>query len=64
MFDKSKRREFVQASVAEVIAELSKLPGDCKVHFNGSDWGFLHVNTEGSICSFDDSALEESYEED
>lgn len=64
MFDKRRRTEFVQASVSEVIAVLSKLPASCEVCFNGSEWGFLHVNTEGTICSFDDDALEEDYPED
>ena len=64
MFDKRRRVEFSHASVAEVIAELSKLPGDCKVNFNGCANGFLHVNTEESICFFDDDALNDIYPEE
>lgn len=64
MFDKRKRREFCQASVTEIIIALSQLPANCEVCFNGSEWGFLHVNAEGTICSFDDDALEEDYPEE
>lgn len=64
MFDINKRKEFFQPTVAEVIEALSELPKDTKVYFNGCHQGYLHVEKNRNVCSFDDSALEEDYEEE
>ena len=62
MYDLDRRVEFNEPTVREVVASLMKLPLDMKVHFNGCDSGFLHVDSENSCCSFDDGDLEDAYE--
>ena len=61
MYDLNKRVELSSPAVKDVLDSLMKLPTDMKVHFNGVDSGFLHVDSENNCCSFDDSELAEEY---
>ena len=66
MFDINKRKEFCEPTVAEIIEALQELPADMTMCFCGTSVGYLHVDTEENICSFDYSDLSdcEDYEEE
>lgn len=64
MFDKSKRVEFFHATVADVIKELSKLSAETKICFNGSELGYLHIDENDMVCSFDSEDLDDSEDYD
>lgn len=64
MLDKSKRKEFFEPTVSEVITALEELPQDMQMCFCGTSVGYLHVDPEENVCSFDYSDLSEDYEDE
>lgn len=62
MYDISKRRECKNMKVWEAIEILCKMPLNAKVLFNGDEYGYLHVEEDESTISFDDSSLDDEYE--
>ena len=42
-------------------AEPDKLPENAKVLFNGDNYGYVHIEKDDSIISFDDSSLDDDY---
>lgn len=63
-YDIDKRKGFSRATTDEVIAVLKELPSDMTVCFCGVSVGYLHVDTEKNICSFDYDELSEEYDEE
>ncbi|MCM1215965.1 MAG: hypothetical protein NC548_15770 [Lachnospiraceae bacterium] len=63
MYDIDKRREMKDATVKEVMEILKELPEDAKVHFNGDNYGYIHIEADNSVISFDDSSLDDLYDE-
>ena len=61
MYDLNKRQEMRNAEVKDVIELLRKLPENAKVLFNGEDHGYVHIEKDDSIISFDDSSLDDDY---
>lgn len=62
MYDISKRRECKNMKVWEAIEILCKMPLNAKVLFNGDEYGYLHIEEDESANSFDDSSLDDEYE--
>ena len=62
MYDISKRRECKNMKVWEAIEILCKMPLNAKVLFNGDEYGYLHIEEDESAISFDDSSLDDEYE--
>lgn len=62
MYDLSKRQEMRNVEVWEVIELLQKLPKNSKVLFNGDNYGYVHIEADESVISFDNSSLDEDYE--
>ena len=62
MYDFSKRRECGGMLVWEVIEILCKMPLNALVLFNGDAYGYIHIEEDESAISFDDSSLDEEYE--
>ena len=61
MYDLRKRQEMRNVEVKEVIELLQKLPENAKVLFNGDNYGYVHIEKDDSIISFDDSSLDDDY---
>lgn len=59
-YDLTKRKYILNATVEEVINELSKFPKNAKFYIAGSSDFFIHANEE-KVC-LDDSSLEEEYD--
>lgn len=64
MFDKNRRIEARDMTVAELRAILEDLPDNCEVNFMGDNYGYIHIESDLSIISFDDASLEDEYEEE
>lgn len=66
MYDINKRKELHEATVAQLIEELAKLPPDTTVYCGGCGPVWLHVDLakDGSAVNIDYDALDECYEED
>ena len=62
MYDFSKRRECGGMLVWEVIEILCKMPLNALVLFNGDEYGYIHIEEDESAISFDDSSLDDEYE--
>lgn len=62
MYDISKRRECKYIQVWEVIEILCKMPLNALVLFNGDECGYIHIEEDESVISFDDSSLDDEYE--
>lgn len=62
MYDFSKRRECRGMLVWEVIEILCRMPLNARVLFNGDEYGYIHIEEDESAISFDDSSLDEEYE--
>lgn len=62
MYDLSKRQEMRNVEVWEVIELLQKLPKNSKVLFNGDNYGYVHIEADESVISFDSTSLDEDYE--
>ena len=63
-YDISKRQRFFESTVTDVITALKELPEDMMVCFCGTSEGYLHVDVEENICSFDYDDLSEEYDEE
>lgn len=63
MYDINKRREMKDATVKDVKEILEGLPDDAKVYFNGDNYGYIHIEDDNSVISFDDSSLDDMYDE-
>ena len=61
MYDLNKRKEMRNVEVKDVIELLQKLPENAKVFFNGDNYGYVHIEKDDSIISFDDSSLDDDY---
>ena len=61
VYDLNKRQEMRNVEVKEVIELLRKLPENAKVLFNGEDHGYVHIEKDNIIISFDDSSLDDDY---
>lgn len=62
MYDISKRRECKNMKVWEALEILCKMPLNALVLFNGDEYGYLHIEEDESAISFDDSSLDDEYE--
>ena len=62
MYDINKRIECRNLTVDELIKKLKTLNKDARVLFNGDQYGYLHIEYDNSIISFDDSSLDDLYE--
>ena len=62
MYDISKRRECKNLQVWEAIAILCKMPLNALVLFNGDEYGYIHIEEDESVISFDDASLDDEYE--
>lgn len=61
MYDISKRKELKNATVDDILKILQELPKDSKVFFNGDEHGYIHMEKDLSVVSFDDCDLEDDY---
>lgn len=61
MYDINKRKELKNATVGDILKILQELPEDAMVYFNGDEYGYIHIEKDLSIVSFDDSSLEDDY---
>ena len=61
MYDISKRKELKNATVDDILKILQELPKDSKVFFNGDEHGYIHMEKDLSVVSFDNSSLDDDY---
>lgn len=61
MYDINKRKELKNAKVKDILEILKELPEDAEVCFNGDSYGYIHIEKDLSVVSFDDSALDDDY---
>ena len=61
MYDINKRKELKNAKVKDILEILKELPEDADVYFNGDNYGYIHIEKDSSIISFDDSSLDDDY---
>lgn len=61
MFDSDKRKHLFDVTVAELISELNKLPGNAIVCCCGDSNVWLHVEKDNSAICIDAEDLEECY---
>ena len=65
MFNKDKMVSFESESkVQDVVDALSKLPPNMSISFCGQPYGYLHVDSDENVASFDTDSLEDAYDED
>lgn len=62
MYDTAKRKQFFNATVADVISELSKLLENAILHCCGDNLFWLHVEQDGSAVCIDTENLEDCYD--
>ena len=61
MYDINKRKELKNAKVKDILEILKELPEDADVYFNGDNYGYIHIEKDSSVISFDDSDLYDEY---
>lgn len=61
MYDINKRKELKNAKVKDILEILKELPEDAEVCFNGDNYGYIHIEKDFSVISFDDNGLEDDY---
>lgn len=61
MYDINKRKELKNAKVKNILEILKELPEDADVYFNGDNYGYIHIEKDSSVVSFDDSDLYSDY---
>lgn len=61
MYDINKRKELKNAKVKDILEILKELPEDAEVFFNGDNYGYIHIEKDSSVVSFDDSDLYDEY---
>ena len=61
MYDINKRKELHNATVKDVMEILEELPEDAQVVFDGDEYGYIHVEKDLSVVSFDSSSLDDDY---
>lgn len=61
MYDINKRKELNNAKVKDILEILKELPKDAEVCFNGDNHGYIHIEKDLSVISFDDSSLYDDY---
>ena len=61
MYDINKRKELRNTTVGDILKILQELPEDAMVYFNGDEYGYIHIEKDLSVVSFDDSSLEDEY---
>ena len=61
MYDINKRKELKNAKVKDILEILKELPEDTEVYFNGDNYGYIHIEKDSSVVSFDDSDLYDDY---
>ena len=61
MYDINKRKELKNAKVKDILEILKELPENAEVCFNGDDYGYIHIEKDLSVISFDDSSLYDDY---
>lgn len=61
MYDINKRKELKNAKVKDILEILKELPEDAEVYFNGDNYGYIHIEKDSSVVSFDDSDLYDDY---
>ena len=61
MYDINKRKELKNAKVKDILEILKELPEDAEVYFNGDNYGYIHIEKDSSVISFDDSDLYDDY---
>lgn len=48
--------------VWKAVEILCKMPLNARVLFNGDEYGYIHIEEDESVISFDDSSLGDEYE--
>ena len=61
MYDINKIKELKNAKVKDILEILKELPEDADVFFNGDNYGYIHIEKDSSVISFDDSDLYDEY---
>ena len=61
MYDINKRKELKNAKIKDILEILKELPEDAEVYFNGDNYGYIHIEKDSSVISFDDSDLYDEY---
>ena len=61
MYDINIRKELKNAKVKDILEILKELPEDAEVYFNGDNYGYIHIEKDSSVVSFDDSDLYDEY---
>lgn len=61
MYDINKRKELKNAKVKDILEILKELPEDAEVYFNGDNYGYIHIEKDSSVVSFDYSDLYDDY---
>ena len=61
MYDINKRKELRNATVGDILKILQELPEDAMVYFDGYEYGYIHIEKDLSVVSFDESSLEDEY---
>ena len=64
MYDINKRKELYNATVKDVMEILAELPEDAQVVFDGDEYGYIHIEKDLSVVSFDSSGLDDDYYHD
>lgn len=62
MFDINKRVECRDLTVGQLKEILESLPDDAQVNILGDNYGYIHVEEDRSVISFDDNSLDDLYE--
>lgn len=52
-YDKDKREELIDITVADLVALLSKYPANAIVHFCGSNMGYIHTTKDNLTINVD-----------
>ena len=61
MYDINKRKELKNAKVKDILEILKELPENAEVCFNGDNYGYIHIEKDLSVISFDDNSLYDDY---
>lgn len=61
MYDINKRIECKNLTVGKLIEHLQTVNKDARVYFNGDNYGYIHIEKDSSVISFDNSSLDDDY---
>lgn len=64
MYDIKKRKKLVIPTVGDVLEILEKVPRDAQILIGGCSVGYIHIESDDSVVSFDVEDLDEEYIDD